>query len=99
MPQFPSNIQYNSINKDVLTKLSSSFLSVDDGGLGGQVGAGPPGRKSSLAGVELLSEKLLQLHSDFDEVWCGGARNYHLENVPLQISVDKDLTGRAEGGR
>lgn len=57
----------------MLTKLSCSFLSIDDGGFRGQVGARPPGRKCPLAGVELLSEKLLQLHADLDEVWCGGA--------------------------
>lgn len=57
----------------MLTKLRSSFLSADDGGLWGQVGAGAPGGERPLAGVELLSEKLLQLHADLDEVWCGGA--------------------------
>lgn len=57
----------------MLTKLGTSFLSVDDRGFGGQVGAGAPGGKGALAGVELLSEKLLQLHADLDEVWRGGA--------------------------
>lgn len=80
----------------VLTKLRSSFLSIDDGSFGGQVGAGAPRREGPLAGVELLSEKLLQLHADLDEVWCGGAWNDHLENVPVQVPVDKDLTVRRE---
>lgn len=77
----------------LLTKLCSSFLSVDEGGFRRQVRARTPGGKSSLAGVELLSEKLLQLHADLDEVWCGGARNDHLKNIPLQVPVNKDFTG------
>lgn len=57
----------------MLTKLCSSFLSVDNRGFGGQVGARAPCGQGPLAGVELLSEKLLQLHADLDEVWRGGA--------------------------
>lgn len=83
--------------KGMLTKLSCSFLSADDGSFWGQVGSRPPGGKGPLAGVKLLSEKLLQLHADLDEVWCGRAWNDHLENVPLQVSVDEDLTGRRRG--
>lgn len=73
MPHYALNLSPSSIGRDVLTKLSSSFLGVDDGGFRRQVGPGAPGGKGSLAGVELLSEKLLQLHADLDEVWCGGA--------------------------
>lgn len=57
----------------LLTELCGSFLSVDDGRFGGQEGDRAPGGKGALAGVELLSEKLLQLHADLDEVWRGGA--------------------------
>lgn len=57
----------------MLTELCRPFLRVDDGGFGGQVGAGAPGGEGPLAGVELLGEKLLQLHADLDEVGCGGA--------------------------
>lgn len=60
------------MERGMLTKLCSSFVSVDDGGFRGQVGARAPGGEGPLAGVELLSEKLLQLHADLDEVWCGG---------------------------
>lgn len=68
------NISHSSSTQTfLLTKICSSFLCVDDGGFRGQVGPGAPGGKSSLAGVELLSEKLLQLHTNLDEVWCGGA--------------------------
>lgn len=81
----------------LLTKLCSSFLSVDERGFRRQVRARTPGGKSSLAGVKLLSEKLLQLHADLDEVWCGGARNDHLKNIPLQVPVDEDLTGETRG--
>lgn len=57
----------------LLTKFSSSFLSADDGGLRRQVRARAPGGESPLAGVELLSEKLLQLHADLDEIRRCGA--------------------------
>lgn len=57
----------------MLTELRGSFLCVDDGGFGGQVGTRAPGGQGPLAGVELLSEKLLQLHADLDEVRGGGA--------------------------
>lgn len=73
MPQFALNISPSSIEKGLLTKLCSSFLSVDHGGFRGQVGARAPGGEGPLAGVELLSEELLQLHADLDEVWRGGA--------------------------
>lgn len=74
MPQSALNISPSrSTEEGWLTQLCSSFLSVDDGGFRGQVGARAPGGESPLAGVELLSEKLLQLHADLDEVGCGGA--------------------------
>lgn len=57
----------------MLTQLSRSFLSVDDRSFWGQVGTRAPRGKCPLAGIKLLSEKLLQLHADLDEVWCGGA--------------------------
>lgn len=57
----------------MLTKFCRSFLDVDDGGFGGQIGARAPGGEGPFAGVELLSEKLLQFHADLDEVGCGGA--------------------------
>lgn len=98
MPRSALNISTSSgTEKSCLTKLRASFLSVDDGGFRGEVGARAPGGESPLAGVELLSEKLLQLHADLDEVGCGGARNDHLENVPLQVSVDENLAGGGEG--
>lgn len=98
MRQSALNISRSSgTEKSCLTKLCGSFLSVDDGGFRGEVGARAPGGESPLAGVELLSEKLLQLHADLDEVGCGGAWNDHLENVPLQVSMDENLAGRREG--
>lgn len=69
----PGSVCVGGGTEGVLTKLCSSFLSVDDGSLWGQVGAGAPRGEGPLAGVELLSEELLQLHADLDEVWCGGA--------------------------
>lgn len=57
----------------MLTELRGSLLGVDDGGFRGRVGAGAPGGERPLAGVKLLSEKLLQLHADLDEVGRGGA--------------------------
>lgn len=77
----------------VLTELRSSFLGADDGRFGGQVGPGAPGGQRPLAGVELLGEKLLELHADLDEVGRCGARDDDLEDVPLQVAVHKDLTG------
>lgn len=73
MPQSALNISPSSKETGMLTELCRSFLSVDDRGFGGQVGTRAPGGQGPLAGVELLSEKLLQLHADLNEVWCGGA--------------------------
>ena len=56
----------------MLTELSA-FLIVDDWCFRRQVRSGAPGGQSPFAGVKLLSEKLLQLHADLDEVRSGGA--------------------------
>ena len=79
-----------------LTEFCGSFLDVDEGGFGGQVGARAPCGQRSLAGVELLSEELLELHADLDEVGRGAPGDDHLEDVPLQVSVDEDLTEQVE---
>lgn len=73
MLQTALNTPPRSTERGVLTELRRSFLGAGDGGFRRQVGAGTPGGEGPLAGVELLSEKLLQLHADLDEVWCGGA--------------------------
>lgn len=80
----------------VLTKLGGAFLDVDDGSFGGHVVDGTPGGERALAGVELLGEELLQLHANLDEVRSGGARDDHLEDVPLQVSMDEDLAAGKE---
>lgn len=66
MAQPALSISASSTEKDLLTELCRTLLCVDDGGFGRQIGAGAPGGEGPLAGVELLCEKLLQLHADLD---------------------------------
>lgn len=76
-----------------LTEFSCSFVNVDDRGFGRIVGHRAPGGQGSLTGVKLLCEELLQLHANLYQVRGGGAGDDHLEYVPLQVSMYKDLTG------
>lgn len=78
--------------KSTLTKFGS-FVCVDDGGFGRHVGHRTPGGQCPLAGVKLLREELLKLHADLYQIRSGGSGDDHLEYVPLQVSVHKDLTG------
>lgn len=75
------------------TEFICSFVHVDDRGFGRHVGHRAPGGQGSLAGVKLLCEELLQLHADLYHVRGCGAGDDHLEYVPLQVSMYKDLTG------
>lgn len=85
----------SKIDIGTLTKFRCSFVHVDDWGFRRHVGHWAPGGQGSLAGVKLLSEELLQLHADFYQVRGGGAGDDHLEYVPLQVSMHKDLTGES----
>ena len=51
----------------------------------------PKCRESPAATGELLTEELFQLASQLDQVWGGGAWNHHVELIPLQRSIHKQV--------
>ena len=89
-------LQSGSSRASALTEFCGSFLDVDQGGFGGEVGARPPCGQGSLAGVELLREELLELHADLDEVGRSAPGDDHLEDVPLQVAMDEDHAEQGE---